>query len=224
MKYTTNSKLLSFVRLTQHKIKVSILRQVRFFPQTHFTEHARIAAPEKFQEKLGISPIPSASVKFTRMRLEQNLWESISVRDWDGFDAALNKFKMCGLPFDEVSYTLLCHGYLISHRHLSSNALLVIEEMKAAEIHPVIIEMNERLVLSLLDFSDFGIRPDSFAWQNMLRLVWMSAARLRRKRAKRISDQLLTLPDSEINQISREDIKMLITSDNQRHSTQDLSP
>jgi hypothetical protein len=105
----------------------------------------------------------------------------------------------------------MAHGYVLSHRHVSSNALLVIEEMKVADMHPAIIALNERLILSHLEFLNAGIRPYSYAWQNFARLAWMSAARLRNARGRRISQRLQALPaEAVIDRITGADIRAMI--------------
>ena len=63
--------------------------------------------------------------------------QDIVSRDWSMWERRFWELKERAIPYDEVAYTLLLHGYLLSHRHQSENAFLVLEEMKQAEIHPV---------------------------------------------------------------------------------------
>ncbi|KAL8270458.1 hypothetical protein Esti_005605 [Eimeria stiedai] len=58
--------------------------------------------------------------------------------------------RKCGLKYDEVTYTLKLHGYILCHRQKPEKAFLVIEEMKAAGMHPAIIRLNEAVLTRLL--------------------------------------------------------------------------
>jgi hypothetical protein len=86
--------------------------------------------------------------------------------------------------------------------------------MKIADMHPAIIALNERLILSHLEFLNAGIRPYSYAWQNFSRLAWMSAARLRNARGRRIKQRLQALPaEAVIDRITGDDIRAMIAEE-----------
>ena len=57
--------------------------------------------------------------------------------DWSTWERRFWELKERSIPYDETAYTLLLHGYVLSHRHQSENAYLVLDEMKKAETHPV---------------------------------------------------------------------------------------
>ena len=148
-----------------------------------------------------------------RKRLDWRLWNSIAEKDWTRWEKVVDLYKQHGLPLDEVSYSLVLHGYLLSHHHPASVALLVLENMKTDDIHPVIIQLNESLLNSFYDLSDIGIRSSANGWQNLTRLVWMSAARLRKKRMRRVRDHLQSLPTSQVLQLSPNDVTSLIETE-----------
>jgi hypothetical protein len=188
---------------------------MRFFPQKHFTHKAKIVLPSSLVSGYS-TPIDPALRHQVRQKLESGLWTSITSRNWDQFDLLLQEFPRNGISHDEVSYTMMAHGYLLSHRHVSSNALLVIEEMKTADMHPAIIALNERLILSHLAFVNAGIRPYSYNWQNFARLAWMSAARLRNSRARMIKTHLQALPaEVVIDRISANDVRKMIANEHE---------
>jgi hypothetical protein len=168
---------------------------VRFFPQPHVAH--KLQVPIDLEISTG-KKMTAEAVKKLRNDAELGMWKSLVRRDWDKFHEKTRKFQQHQIAMDEVSYTLLAHSFLLSHRQPSSAALLVLEEMKAADMHPAIIRINERLINSQLELQDMGIRPTSFAWQNLTRLCWMSAARLRNTRAKRIQTKLKALSTDDL--------------------------
>eukprot|EP00397_Hematodinium_sp_SG-2012_P065698 GEMP01096243.1.p1 GENE.GEMP01096243.1~~GEMP01096243.1.p1 ORF type:complete len:170 (+),score=28.44 GEMP01096243.1:249-758(+) len=112
-----------------------------------------------------------------------------------------------GIPYDEVTYTFLIHGYILSHRHRSENAYLVLEEMRQARIHPAFIRLNERLVNSYFELLELKCRPTASAWQNLCRLCWQAAKRYQKKRIKNLKKELEALPANDVLRLTPEDIQ-----------------
>jgi len=161
------------------------------------------------------SPEPSLAIddRDLRSRLDFRLWQSLTAKDWIKWENIINTYRDEKLPLDEVSFTLVLHGYLMSHHHPSSIAFLVIDEMKNCNIHPAIVELNEQLVSSFFELEEMGIKSSINGWQNIVRLSWMSAARLRKKRSQRVRDLLKTLPTNEVLSLSDDDVKELMDSE-----------
>ena len=194
-------------------LSVSSNRFVKFFPQVQWnhrftpstTPFARLATPAA----------PSGGHSFDtiadlRKRLDFRLWQSIASKNWTLWENIIDTYKAEKIPLDEVSFTLVVHGYLMSHHHPSSMAFLVLEEMKIQNVHPAIIQLNEELIGSFFQLSDIGIKSSLNGWQNIARLAWMSAARLRKKRARRVREYLKTLPTEEVLKIGFSDVKELM--------------
>ena len=174
-------------------MNISLVSRIRFFPQPHVAHKLKVACDLEIS-----SPVVTQNTGAVRVDLEGRMWEALVKRDWDEFDQVSKSFRNLEISMDEVSYTLLAHSCLLSHRVSSSAALLVIEEMKAADMHPAIIRINERLINSQLELQDVGIRPTSHAWQNLTRLCWMSAARLRNTRLKRVHEKMHALSTDKL--------------------------
>ena len=145
---------------------------VRFFPQPHAVNFANTL--------LESSPIDLNTIN------EQSLWKAITSRNWTKFDEIARNIK-----HDEITYTLILNGYLLSHHHASSAALLVIDAMKQQDMHAAIVRFNERMTLSHMEIAELGIRPSSHSYQNIVRLGWMTAAKLRKSKLSRVG-KLLT--------------------------------
>ena len=64
-----------------------------------------------------------------------------------------------------------------------------------------------------MELSDLGIKSSLNGWQNFVRLAWMSAARLRKKRSKRLKDYLNTLPAGQVLELKNEDIFRIVNAE-----------
>ena len=196
----------------------SLLRTVKFFPQI------QIGQKTQFLKEVGIAtdnlnePSPDLvdDIPDLRKKLDYRLWHCIATREWEGWEEVADLYQQHSLPMDEVSYTLMCHGYLMSHHHPSSLALLVIDRMKNDKIHPAVVKLNENLLNSFFDLSELGIKSSSTTWINVARLAWMSAARLRNKRVHRVRQHLRTLTTDEVLQVDSNDVKNLIEAEHAR--------
>jgi hypothetical protein len=98
----------------------------------------------------------------------------------------------------------------LSHHHPGSVSLLVLDKMKQDNIHASIVKLNEGLLDSYFELSDMGIRSSHNGWQNIVRLAWMCAARLRKKRMARVKNHLKTLPTRSVLELSHSKVKALI--------------
>eukprot|EP00922_Rhytidocystis_sp_ex-Travisia-forbesii_P066169 GHVS01098241.1.p1 GENE.GHVS01098241.1~~GHVS01098241.1.p1 ORF type:complete len:283 (-),score=32.01 GHVS01098241.1:500-1348(-) len=88
-------------------------------------------------------PLTIREINALKKTFHHLIWKALYTCNWDKWEQLFTRFRSLGLPYDEVSYTLKLHGYVLSHRHKSEKAYLVIEEMKKAQMHPAVIRLNE---------------------------------------------------------------------------------
>merc|ERR1719343_1775104 len=105
-----------------------------------------------------------------RFKMNRQIWEHMVYYDWSAWERRFWEMRERAIPYDEVTYTLLMHGYLLSHRHSGENAYHVLEEMRRAEMHPALVRLNQRLLDSSFELLELGHRPEASLWQNVARL------------------------------------------------------
>lgn len=58
-----------------------------------------------------------------------------------------------------MTFTLLLHGYVLSHRHRTEQAFAVLEQMRACGfIHRNLIALNENFLKTYLELNEPGVR------------------------------------------------------------------
>eukprot|EP00920_Eleutheroschizon_duboscqi_P019848 GHVT01047600.1.p1 GENE.GHVT01047600.1~~GHVT01047600.1.p1 ORF type:complete len:419 (-),score=54.26 GHVT01047600.1:82-1338(-) len=117
-------------------------------------------------------------------RMHKKLWDLLKRKRFVKWEEAFEEFKATGLPADEVTYTLLLHGFVLSSRHQLDEAWGVLEEMRKAGVHPSLVRLNERLLLSYCELQGLGATPEHENWRRVLRVCWLVAALLKRRREK----------------------------------------
>ena len=183
------------------------------FPQSHCKWRAKQAAPvnsvNEFHEESGDSEVLLNFKELSRRRfkLARRLYHSIKAKDWSLWKSTLSEYRKQRIPYDEEAYTLMLHGYLLSHRHRSENAMLVLEEMRKAEIHPALLRMNERFVKTYFELLEENARPSAEGWERYVAIAWFAARRLAKKRTRSIRDQLRLLPPNEVLKLTESDIR-----------------
>lgn len=194
-------------------LRIVSVRRVKMFPQVQLGTRTQFV-PEVHAESSSSSPTSYVDdIADLRKRLDWRLWNAMATKEWHRWEATADLYKEHQLELDEVSYTLMLHGYLLSHHHPASVSLLVLDRMKADGIHPAIVRLNESLVTSFFELSDMGVKSSANGWQNLARLAWMSAARLRKKRMRRVRQYLQSLPTEEVLKLTESDVKRLIDSE-----------
>eukprot|EP00434_Breviolum_minutum_P033634 symbB.v1.2.029761.t2/scaffold3294.1/size59574/2 len=127
--------------------------------------------------------------------------------DWSTWERRFWELKERSIPYDETAYTLLLHGYVLSHRHQSENAYLVLDEMKKAETHPALVRLNERMLNSVFELQELGLRPEAALWQNVVRLCFHCSVRFQKKRRKRLKQELKELEPDDALALDEDNIR-----------------
>ena len=196
-------------------------RTVKFYPQVQFVTRngqysyfaRQLDQASGLKESLKeVSPVED--IPDLRKRLDYRFWRALADKDWDRWQSVSELYHSHALPMDEVSFTLLLHGHLMSHRHASSAALLVLDQMES-EVHPVITGLNRSLINSFFELSELGVRSSLNGWQNLVRLAWMSAARLRKKRMARVKERLQQMETREVLKIELADVQALMQAEHE---------
>lgn len=146
-----------------------------------------------------------AELEDTRGKTHLAIWTDMVDSNWSSWERRFWDLRERRIPYDEVTYTLLLHGYLLSHRHSAENAYLVLEEMKRAETHPALVRLNERLLNSAFELRELGVQPEASRWQNVVRLCWHCSIRFQKKRRRRLYDELEALEPDDVLALGADD-------------------
>ncbi|CBZ50302.1 conserved hypothetical protein [Neospora caninum Liverpool] len=147
----------------------------------------------------------------TRRWFHHQIWNAITKRNWSFVDSLFTQFLQCGFYYDEVTYTLKLFSALLSHRSPSENAMLVLEEMKMAKMHPAIVRMNEGLLLSYFELGEIFCLPPASVCQNLCRVTWQAAVKLHRQRKHRLKRYLEALPPNVLLSLTQADVAQLLS-------------
>lgn len=155
-----------------------------------------------------------------RLRMHRKIFQAMAKSDWGEWERGFVELRDRNIPFDESTYSLLLHGYTLSHRHPSENAYMVLEEMKCAEIHPALIRMNQRFLDASFEFKELGVLPPQKSWQNLARLCLHSSVRFKKKRRARLKRELLELEPDDVLRLGPADAQRWISG----HDRAELPP
>ncbi|KEP64270.1 UNVERIFIED_CONTAM: hypothetical protein HHA_253320 [Hammondia hammondi] len=147
----------------------------------------------------------------TRRWFHHQIWTAMTHRNWTFVDALFTQFLQCGFYYDEVTYTLKLFSFLLSHRTPSESAMLVLEEMRVAKMHPAIIRMNEGLLLSYFELGEIFCLPPAAVCQNLCRVTWQAAVKLQRQRKHRLKRYLEALPPNVLLGLTQTDVAKLLS-------------
>ncbi|KAL8424275.1 hypothetical protein Efla_002893 [Eimeria flavescens] len=142
--------------------------------------------------------------------LHHRMWAALTRKQWPLFERLLSTYWQCGLNYDEVTYTLKLHGYILCHRQKPEKAFLVLDEMKVAGMHPAIIRLNEGLVISQMELQDIFCALPADAYQNLSKLAFHAAIKLQRQRRIRVRERLLATPLKKLFAMTYRDVLELL--------------
>uniref|UniRef100_A0A0G4F3N1 Uncharacterized protein n=1 Tax=Chromera velia CCMP2878 TaxID=1169474 RepID=A0A0G4F3N1_9ALVE len=137
-----------------------------------------------------------ALTKFKKTHYIQIL-RALLGHDFAGWEEGLKRWRAHGLPYDEVTYTLKLQGSILSHRHATENAYLVLEEMKQAGMHPVVVRMNEGFLESHTELLALLVDPPRHELVGALRPLVFAAVRVMRRRRQWIAERLRQMSPKE---------------------------
>lgn len=140
-----------------------------------------------------------------RAKEHLKIWHDLVSLDWNSWERRFWNMRERSIPYDESTYTLLMHGYMLSHRHAGENAFHVLDEMRKAEIHPALVRINQRFLDAAVELQTLGARPEAGLWQNVTRLCWHCAIRFQKKRRTRLQKNLEALEPNDVLALSPAD-------------------
>jgi len=190
-------------------------RSVTVWPQWPHNEEAKnpkpIGEPEfkwppsaPHNSKAG-EPLSAKDVEKARKKTHAAIFYDMAYHDWNSWERRFWELRERAIPYDETTYALLLHGYLLSHRHPAENAYMVLEEMRQAETHPALLRLNQRLLDSAFELRALGVQPPDSMWLNVVKLCYHSSARFQKKRRKRLQRELEALEPNEVLQLESKD-------------------
>ncbi|CAD7964177.1 unnamed protein product [Amoebophrya sp. A25] len=149
-----------------------------------------------------------------RRRLHGCIWRAMAALDWNRWHSLFQEFKLLKLAYDEVTYMLLLWGHVLSHRHRSENALLVLEAMRSSSfIHGGLLRATEGMLHSYMELAELDARPEPSSWQNVVRMLLHSAQRYQRKRLQRTKRELLAMPPDAVLALTPNDVRATLLDD-----------
>lgn len=150
-----------------------------------------------------------------KKRLHYRIWLCMTkTQDWNRWQRLFGDFHDLQLPYDEVSYTLLLWGYVLSHRHRSENAYMVLNAMKESDfVHGALLRANEGFLNCFFELGEVQARPQKTMWQNVVRMLVHAAQRFHRRRAKRTKEELLSLPGETLMALQPADVRRELLED-----------
>eukprot|EP00452_MALV-II_sp_L67-6_P000100 gene100-184_t len=204
-------------------------RSIAVVPQTHTSKQVspvlkqlKTVRPRAAQNRT------EAERELLTRQLHDKIWNCICQnQDWDTWEQTFAEFREQDLQYTEVTYTLLLHGFLLSHRHRSENAFLVLEEMKQCRFIPgALIRLNEGMLNSYFELLELDARPPPQLWQNVTRLCYHSALRYRKKRMQQLRAELAELPGDDVLRLTPADVqqRFLVGGDRREASMRYLGP
>ncbi|CAD7925549.1 unnamed protein product [Amoebophrya sp. A120] len=158
-------------------------------------------------------PHTAAAREKARKRLHWQIWHCMaSTKNWNRWQQLFGEFKERRLAYCEVTYTLLLWGYVLSHRHRSESAFLVLEAMKnSGFVHGALIRANEGMLNSFFELQELHHRPVcANSWQNIFRLLLHCAQRYQKRRWKTAKQDLLALPPNTMLALDPADVKNVL--------------
>lgn len=155
-----------------------------------------------------------------RLKLHRRIWRAMAHCDWGEWERTIWEMRDRSIPFDETTYIFLIHGYLLSHRHSGENACMALEEMRAAEVHPALFRLQERMLSAAFELQELDCRPEGRLWQHVARLSWHCTLRFHKKRRDRLKTELNALEPDEALSLQPPDIQRWL----RRHDRKELPP
>lgn len=224
----------SILFVFSNNFQIMSKRFLKVYPSVHFTKHTHLAPQIKestdYLKKDYVFSQENSKNIFLNNKLKKGdnineikrvyyfkLWHALTDYNFTLFENVIQQFLNEGFKYDETVYTLLVHSYILNHKKKNENAFLVIEEMKRAYMHPVIIKANERMLNSFLELEILFCEPSKNLWINILRLLFETSIKLNRERRRKLRETLSVLPPNEVLKLTSEDLKMYLRKEYEDH-------
>eukprot|EP00916_Digyalum_oweni_P026730 GHVL01043874.1.p1 GENE.GHVL01043874.1~~GHVL01043874.1.p1 ORF type:complete len:221 (-),score=49.65 GHVL01043874.1:223-885(-) len=132
-----------------------------------------------------VPKVEDLKISQKRNKIHKKIWNIIKRQRFHLWHISTTLFNTYKVPLDEVSYTMLLHGYLMSPKQGSiDKALIVLQEMLKAGVHPSLVRLNEGLLLSYLEMKNADATPRMDNWRSTARTCWAIAIRFKRRRMR----------------------------------------
>lgn len=148
-------------------------------------QHGNLSKSEMSQYVNALLPDERDAVSAARKEYHKKMGELIRKSDWKRYEALIDSFRTSNISLDEVSFTLLFNGSLLSPDGGTALATSLIEEMKGSEcIHPSLLRLHEAFLASLIDLQAFDAYPNELNLRKSLKPLWEISAEFKRNRMR----------------------------------------
>ncbi|KYO00836.1 hypothetical protein PGSY75_0824500 [Plasmodium gaboni] len=205
-----------------------IKRYLKIYPSIYFTKHVYTApeidgSKDVLKKDYVFNQYVNKKEIFLNNKLKKGnceneikriyyfkLWNAMIEHNFTLFENLIQQYLNEGYKYDEVIYSIMTHAYILNHKKKNENAYLVIEEMKRAFMHPIIIKINERMINCFLELELIFCEPSKSLWINVCRFIWETSMKLNRERRRKLRDKLNLLEPNQVLKLTKEDIKKLV--------------
>ncbi|KYN99335.1 hypothetical protein PRSY57_0823800 [Plasmodium reichenowi] len=205
-----------------------IKRYLKIYPSIYFTKHVYTApeidgSKDLLKKDYVFNQYVNKKEIFLNNKLKKGnceneikriyyfkLWNAMVEHNFTLFENIIHQYLNEGYKYDEVIYSIMTHAYILNHKKKNENAYLVIEEMKRAFMHPIIIKINERMINCFLELELIFCEPSKSLWINVCRFIWETSIKLNRERRRKLKDKLNLLEPNQVLKLTKEDVKKLV--------------
>ncbi|PFH33603.1 hypothetical protein BESB_078190 [Besnoitia besnoiti] len=142
----------------------------------------------------------AAVVQQKKNALHKRIWGALRKKKFRVFEDAMAELEAANLRPDEVTFTLHLYGTLLSSRHENQQAWEVLEQMKAAKVHPTLVRYNERVLTSFMELAALDAEPHPDNIKKLLRASWLLAALVRNRRQRYIARKNAALREEGVGE------------------------
>ncbi|SOV75678.1 conserved Plasmodium protein, unknown function [Plasmodium sp. gorilla clade G3] len=205
-----------------------IKRYLKIYPSIYFTKHVYTApeidgSKDVLKKDYVFNQYVNKKEIFLNNKLKKGnceneikriyyfkLWNAMVEYNFTLFENLIQQYLNEGYIYDEVIYSIMTQAYILNHKKKKENAYLVIEEMKRAFMHPIIVKINERMINCFLELELIFCEPSKSLWINVCRFIWETSMKLNRERRRKLKEKLNLLEPNQVLKLTKEDIKKLV--------------
>jgi hypothetical protein len=132
-----------------------------------------------------ILPDERKEVVSLRKEYHRKLHLCMKKRHWQRYDLLVDSLRNSNISLDEVSFTLLFNGCLLSPQGGLQHAASLLEQMRSNELmHPSLVRLHEAFLASLKDLEQFDAYPNELNLRKSLKPLWEISAEFKRNRMR----------------------------------------